>query len=715
MPFDPYQPCPCGIDKKVKFCCGSEIVNELNKVEELVSGEQRLAAIDHINRLLAAKPDRACLVLERAIIQMELRELEQAKKSVNELLTLLPSNPSGLGLLATLEALELKAAEAVDTLQQALESAQGRLPQAVYNAIGVVARALSAVGQPLAARGHLLLQVGATGGQEDHAAAALVQLERSGELPLPVLGLDVLAAPESSGRLSAAGIGEVNAALSLAHQGRWLQAAEKLEALAEKEPYDPAVWKNIGILRAWLGNDDKARAALRRYASFASVPRDDAVEAEATAQFLSDPADVDLVPEVTRTFTLSDVSRLSEQLLSNKRFQSVHFDPAPFREANEVPPQAVFLMLSREVPPNSEGLTRETVPVVIGEVLLFGRQTDREARAEFVALRDERFDAAAADLREIIGPLAVGEPQEEVTAHTSRLAAASRINWRLPDQTPPVLRQRLVVEHREHVLLKLVPEIPQGILDGKSLRQAAADPSMQVRALAAILMLDLAEPEERPIYNQLRRSLGLPTVEPLDPQGLRIQSLSPARLVRLDAAKLSDEDLKQVYERALFMAVPRLLRRVAPEIVRRPSLASQVDLAVLYNALAATTANTDEGLEFLHKAQEAATAAGRSPARYLLAEIPLRLARREVEEFRRLFDRLSTRHINEPGIATALQSLLYQLGILRPDGSMAAPREAPPAAAAAPAGGLWTPDQQAPASVPPPASGKSKLIIPGMD
>src|SRR5262245_46703008 len=109
MALDPYQPCPCGIDKKVKFCCGSEIVAELNKIHDLVNGEQRLGAIDHINRLLAANPNRGCLLLEKASIQIELREFEQAQKTVNELLTLLPSNPNGLALLATLEAVELKA------------------------------------------------------------------------------------------------------------------------------------------------------------------------------------------------------------------------------------------------------------------------------------------------------------------------------------------------------------------------------------------------------------------------------------------------------------------------------------------------------------------------------------------------------------------------------------------------------------------------------
>ena len=36
MSLDAYQPCPCGIDKKIKFCCGTEILDDLAKIEEAV-------------------------------------------------------------------------------------------------------------------------------------------------------------------------------------------------------------------------------------------------------------------------------------------------------------------------------------------------------------------------------------------------------------------------------------------------------------------------------------------------------------------------------------------------------------------------------------------------------------------------------------------------------------------------------------------------------
>lgn len=713
MPLDPYQPCPCGIDKKVKFCCGGDIVAELNKIEELIAGEQRLAALDHINRLLAQKADRGCLLMHKARVQMELQEIDQARESVNQLLTVLPSNPAGLGMLAILEAAKGDTVEAIDTLQSALEVCQGRLPPQVYSGIGIVGRMLASRGELLAARGHLLFQVGVTGGKDQRAIQALLELDGSGHLPLPVLGLEQLSLADANGRLSAAGIAEFNEARLSAGKGCWLSAADKLDVLAEREPYEPAVWKNIGILRSWLAQSEKARVALHRYSSFASIPRDDAVEIESVVQFLTGLTEEDLIPEVTTTFILSDPQAVQEQLLSNKRLQTMEVDKEDFQESEEVPPLSAFLLLDREVPATGVGITREQIPLIQGEVLLFGKQTDRAARIEFSALKTQDFDAKIASLRGVLGNFATAPEKEEVTGRMTRFGSALQAPWRLPDDTPAETRQRLVEEHRADVLLKVWPELPLGVLDGKTMRQVAGDASMQTRVLAAILLSDMSEPLELTEYNQLRKSLGLPTLETLDPAGMRVQSLSPVKLTRLDVKKLSDDDLLAVYQRAILYSAGRVLQKVGPEIVSRPSLEKTVDKADVFELLSKIAPTQDEQLAYVIKAQEAATAAGESPARYLMAEIPLRLQRREVDEFRRVFERLSTKHIREQGVAESLQLLLYKLGILRPDGTMATGGPAAPAGgAAAPApSGLWTPDQGSPA---PASGGKSKLIIPGM-
>ena len=114
-----------------------------------------------------------------------------------------------------------------------------------------------------------------------------------------------------------------------------------------------------------------------------------------------------------------------------------------------------------------------------------------------------------------------------------------------------------------------------GVLDGKSPRQVVGTPEGQIRVQAIILQMDLAEPIENPDFNKLRRSLGLPTIEPLDPAGVRVETLSPARQTRLVVDKLTDEQLVAVYRRATLSAAPRLFRKVGLEVVSRPSLECQ--------------------------------------------------------------------------------------------------------------------------------------------
>ena len=49
----PNDPCPCGSGKKVKFCCSADIVDDLARVVRMMEGDQRAAALDTVEKLLA--------------------------------------------------------------------------------------------------------------------------------------------------------------------------------------------------------------------------------------------------------------------------------------------------------------------------------------------------------------------------------------------------------------------------------------------------------------------------------------------------------------------------------------------------------------------------------------------------------------------------------------------------------------------------------------
>src|SRR4051794_37654844 len=101
MPIDPYTLCPGGTGKKIKFCC-PDLVGELDKIHRMIEGEQRAACLEHIEKLEARYPNRACLMSIKAILQAELGKEAEAAQTVAAFSAEYPDNPVALAERATL-------------------------------------------------------------------------------------------------------------------------------------------------------------------------------------------------------------------------------------------------------------------------------------------------------------------------------------------------------------------------------------------------------------------------------------------------------------------------------------------------------------------------------------------------------------------------------------------------------------------------------------
>ena len=184
MALDPYQLCPCGSGKKIKFCCSKDIVSELEKVIRAVQGEQRVAALDHIKKLIHDKGNRLALLALRADIELALEQLEKADETIDEFLGLSPDNPVALSLSA-IHACHMRDMEtAIEDLQQALEHLGDVVPPSTYSAIGMVGQSLLINGDVLAARGHLLMQAGMAGDNDEAPIRLLMRINMMPEIPV---------------------------------------------------------------------------------------------------------------------------------------------------------------------------------------------------------------------------------------------------------------------------------------------------------------------------------------------------------------------------------------------------------------------------------------------------------------------------------------------------------------------------------------------------
>ena len=709
MPIDTYSPCPGGTGKKIKFCC-PDLVTDLQKIERMLQGDQHLACMEYVNRLDQQHPGRACLLATKALLLRAAGRMDEARTVVDSLLQKHPANPLGLAESAMLTAATEGGRAAMAPLQRMIETFGEEVYERHCEAIGIVARILAAEGQPLAAEMLLLLQM-SINPKDRRPMEMLGQINISQAVPLVVKDSAALDECPSDVPWKT----EFDEALSAAERGRWSAAAEKLLGLAQRVGDVPEIWRNVGILRGWLADTSGSVEALRKFASL-DVPTDDAVEAEALAMFFSDDPLGDRLEVFDLTYPVGETEQLQLALAAAPLFMQAHIDPSVLADGDGPPPKGVYTLIDCPMPSGDVGLTIQTAPTVRAQALLFGRQTDRQARLVVVGVRANDLGRVKAMLGELADDGLDGDHQQELSGHVLATRELLDVGWALPEDTSREHLKELFANQRRDAILERWPNLPLGVLDGKSPQEAAGGEAYHVRLLAAVMLLEfwLEQSGAEFDFNQLRGQLGLPLPEPIDPDQTLLEGLPLVRLSRVITDKLTDEGLVSLFQRARTFNARVALRRFARAMIDRPSLAGKEEQFHAFSTMAGLEEDSDQALEHVQRGRQAAESAGESSASWDLLELSFRFERAEGEEAMRLIDHIRTQHMQEPNVAQALTHLLMRVGLIRPDGTLAVP---PPgqqpgvAVGQSPAGApeIWTPGSQEPAGE------KPKIWTPGMD
>jgi hypothetical protein len=697
MAIDAYSQCPGGTGKKIKFCC-SDSLPELQKIDRMIEGEQYLACLQHIDQLMAQEPgrDRACLLATKCMLLRVTNQREAARNTAAAFCVKHPNNQVALAEMAILAA-ETNVRAALEMIIRALRAADGDLAGRTYQAMGLVAGSLLHAGLPVPARALLQLQCDISQ-EDDRPAELLAALSQAIDIPLLLRDdLPLMPCPKD-----APWSNRFDEAMQPAVLGDWATAVERLAALAGDVPDSPIIWRNLAILRGWIGDNAGCGEALRRYAAIRVNDADgleDATEAEAKAMFLSGDPLGDRLDVFKVTWMVSDVERALESLLSSPRWLSVPFDPARFSDGENPPPKGAYTMLDRPMPAAAEGITIETMPRVIGHALLFGRQTDREARLEVMSVAADELADANRMVREAVGDVVPQEPQQDVVGSWSASQKLLRASWQPPRGMMPDQFRSLMAEHARDAVLRAWPELKLGVLDGRSPKEAAGDPACRTKLLAAILVVEFwaGNLPGTPDFNDLRSQLGLPTLGPIDIAKNPIEELPMSRLSRVSLEGLSDHDLLSAYFRASAFAIRDASLKFATAVVERPSLADSDERLHAYTTLARNEEDVSKALAHIAEGRRATDAKKVSHATWDLMELSIHFAHQNGPEAMRLIEHIQQRHLEEPGVGEMLTRLLIDVGLLRPDGSPAylGPGGAAPTAvpeAAAEPQGLWTPD-----------------------
>jgi hypothetical protein len=176
---------------------------------------------------------------------------------------------------------------------------------------------------------------------------------------------------------------------------------------------------------------------------------------------------------------------------------------------------------------------------------------------------------------------------------------------------------------------------------------------------------------------------------------------------------VSDDDLVQLYRRALLADAQVAVSCVAREAVRRPSIAGRISPNEAYRRLITAERDPDRALAILDEARERSRADGESTAPWDLAELELYISCGDVDRAKTAIDHIQRDHRDDPHVAAALYKMLYDLGAIAPgDATGPAPIDEEMSMAAVgseeplESGRIWTPDSDRP------SSGKSTLWTP---
>ena len=690
MAFDAYSTCPGGTGKKTKFCC-SDFVHELEKIDRMIEGEQFIACMQHIDRLEAAGQHRACLMAVKSELLRATNQIEAAVAFAKSFLERFPQNPIAWSESALLTAATESGRTAIPMLQKAIALSGGNVERRVYESIEVVANLLINEGDFAAGRA-LLHLLTALDPEDNQPMEKLVFLNRSAEIPL-LLKTDPAMIPCPA---DAPWKVRYEKAVAPLRQAQWQEAADRLASLAADFPDSPAVWNNLSLIRSWLADDEGTREAMMKYAAL-PVPLEDAVETAARAMMTSEDPLGDAVNMVRWSWDVRDAERLHESLLSDHRIVQIPVDASLWTSNNAPPPRLGGLVLDRSSLQSGDGLSLANIPCVLGQALLFGRQTDRAARLEIVGLSSADAQQVKATLREIGGDALDPEPQETIVGKTPASHQLISRRWLPPRGTLNTQLEPLLAQDQRDALLHRWPDLPLGVLDGRSLRQAAADPAAHVKALAAILVMEqwTSRSAAHFDFNILRTQLGLPAFGPLNVPPGEIGAVPLVRLHRVEMEKLSDEDLMLAFQRASLYHAWDAVRKAAKAIIDRPSFNARRERMEAFRMLAQSATTLEEGIAHIDQGRRTAMESGHSCAAWDLLELSFRFGHNDLNEAMRLMQHIETRHIKEPGVAQTLTQMLVDVGLLNPDGTPAMPAGRPtPAEVAAPPADpakLWTP------------------------
>jgi tetratricopeptide (TPR) repeat protein len=255
MSIDPYSLCPCGSGKKFKWCCQPIYPSIQHALEQQAAGqhETALGLMEKVTQEHAGNPEAWG---QYARLLAANGKTDQAEEALEKAFAINPNYPFGLLLRASIRQHEGEMTGALMLARRAAEAYDPQAREPLSEVFSIIFDCEMRRNLPVAARAAMEQLLRLQPGNEELRSSFDSIFGETGRLPLAARRSYDLRKPASAARREAWNrtIGGTAARLS--------DLARSFEKITKEDASDAAAWLNLGISRAWLGENKPALEAL---------------------------------------------------------------------------------------------------------------------------------------------------------------------------------------------------------------------------------------------------------------------------------------------------------------------------------------------------------------------------------------------------------------------------------------------------------------------
>jgi tetratricopeptide (TPR) repeat protein len=576
---DAYSPCNCGSGKKFKWCC-QPIYAGINHAWEQEANGQHDVALRLMDEVTQAHPDNPEAWGQKARLLYSHGKVEEAEAALQKALDLNANYPYGLLLRAVFRFHEGEVAGALLLARRAAEVYDPEAHAYLGEVYMIIFECEMKLNRPVAARAAMRLVLHYLPGEEDTRRSYEAIFGPKSRLPESARKEYRFQSPPPG--LPSAERAAWDKALPDPASPRVADLPRIFEPLTQQAPDNAAAWFNLGLSRAWLGDNTTALEALDRYLDL-ETDEGRLAEGGALAEVLrcgvgmEDQADYHEYSAVLPLRNPEPVGALLQEWQQARRLA-----PMPTQV------EQTFTALLLEFTTASlitVGAPAAEYAKLAGYVIIAG------PLFQFTSPRKESFERTRDEIRQRLA-VGLGEMQEQrLPVQFSDVVADALL---FPVVKRDDNRQR-VAEHIQKYYEDTWVHQPRRSLIGNTPVDAAASPRLRKR-LAGVIRFIQDCAHGTPVgdfdFDRLRRKLGLGGAPPATagatpPTGVAadVAAMGTAELAALDASALSLEQLEQAYHAAQKLDAQELAAHFAQALVARPPSPDRPDRFPWYTFL----------------------------------------------------------------------------------------------------------------------------------